>query len=67
MMPKVAVWCINVIMLGAVLARIFMFGEPVTKPLSEPSIRYWRHRNQAETELARVSVFRNRFNDNNNE
>ena len=56
LMPKVAVWLFNGVALALVLARIFMFGEPVTKPLSEPSVRYWRHRNQAETELARVSL-----------
>jgi len=31
--------------------KIFMFGEPISKP---PSVSYWRSRNQADVYLRRV-------------
>ena len=48
-------WLMNGIIIAVVLARLFVFGEPITKPLSESSVTYWRNRKQADSNLARVS------------
>ena len=48
-------WLVNAIIVMVVMARLFVFGEPVTKPRSESSILYWRSRKQAYLDLARVS------------
>jgi hypothetical protein len=53
MLPTVIMWLLNGTIVAAVLARIFVFGEPITKPLSESSVRYWRHRKQADMDLAK--------------
>jgi len=53
LLSSIGIWLLNILMVCLVLARIFMFGEPVTKPLSGPSVRYWRHRKQADLDLAR--------------
>ena len=55
MLPTLIMWLLNGTIVAAVLARIFVFGEPITKPLSESSVRYWRHRKQADMDLAKVS------------
>jgi len=54
MLPTLIMWLLNGTIVAAVLARIFVFGEPITKPLSESSVRYWRHRKQADMDLAKV-------------
>ena len=41
--------------MAAVLAKLFVFGEPVTKPLTASSVSYWRSRRQADVYLAAVS------------
>ena len=50
-------WVVNGVVLGMLLARIFVFGEPVTKPLSEPSVAYWRQRKQADINWTRVHKY----------
>ncbi|NWY02930.1 SRBP1 protein, partial [Nothoprocta ornata] len=53
--PTLVFWLLNVaVVLGAVV-RLFVYGEPVTRPHSEPSVLFWRHRRQADLDLARVS------------
>lgn len=37
------------------LALLFVYGEPVTRPHSGPAVHFWRHRKQADLDLARVS------------
>ena len=36
------------------LALLFVYGEPVTRPHSGPAVHFWRHRKQADLDLARV-------------
>ena len=55
MVPSMMMWIVNAVIVGFVLAKLFVFGEPVTKPLSEPSVSYWRNRKQADINLSRVS------------
>ncbi|XP_013400121.1 sterol regulatory element-binding protein 2, partial [Lingula anatina] len=51
--PSAFIWMLNTILVFGVLARILIYGEPVTKPLSETSVQFWRHRKQADMDLAR--------------
>jgi len=53
-MPSLIVWMLNGVVMAAVLARLFVFGEPVTKPLTASSVSYWRSRRQADVYLATV-------------
>jgi len=46
---------LNGVVMAAVLAKLFVFGEPVTKPLTASSVSYWRSRRQADVYLAAVS------------
>ena len=62
MLPTFIMWMINGTIVTAVLARIFVFGEPITKPLSESSVRYWRHRKQADMDLAKVRIYMREMN-----
>jgi len=55
LMPSLIVWMLNGVVMAAVLARLFVFGEPVTKPLTASSVSYWRSRRQADVYLAAVS------------
>ena len=47
-------WLLHAIVALAVLVRIFVFGEPVTRPHSDNAVLFWRHRNQADEDLAKV-------------
>ncbi len=47
---------VNMVIVIVVLTRIMVFGEPVTKPLSESSVCYWRSRKQADQDLLKVCV-----------
>ncbi|XP_068720053.1 sterol regulatory element-binding protein 1-like isoform X1 [Montipora capricornis] len=48
-----AKWFIHTLVALVVLARIFVFGEPVIRPHSDNAVLFWRHRNQADEDLAR--------------
>nr|XP_016852970.1 PREDICTED: sterol regulatory element-binding protein 1 [Anolis carolinensis] len=53
LLPTLFFWLINVgVVLGA-FVRLFIYGEPVTRLHSEPSVLFWRHRKQADLDLAR--------------
>ena len=56
LMPSLIVWMLNGVVMAAVLAKLFVFGEPVTKPLTASSVSYWRSRRQADVYLAAVSL-----------
>nr|XP_010970426.1 PREDICTED: LOW QUALITY PROTEIN: sterol regulatory element-binding protein 1 [Camelus bactrianus] len=47
------VWLVNGLLVLLSLALLFVYGEPVTRPHSGPSVRFWRHRKQADLDLAR--------------
>jgi sterol regulatory element-binding transcription factor 1 len=48
------VWLANGLLVLACLALLFVYGEPVTRPHSGPAVHFWRHRKQADLDLARV-------------
>lgn len=54
--PKLMIWLLNALVMACVMAKIFVFGEPVTKPLTKLSVAYWRSRRQADAYLARVNT-----------
>lgn len=54
MLPTLSVWLLNVVLLALVLIRLLVYGEPVTRPHSSSSVLFWRHRKQADLDLARV-------------
>lgn len=49
-------WLLHAVIAMAVLVRIFVFGEPVTRPHSDNAVLFWRHRRQADEDLAKVDV-----------
>lgn len=56
MLPSVLIWLTNIVVVLFILARIFIFGEPVTRSNSKRSISYWRFRKQADLDMERVGV-----------
>jgi hypothetical protein len=48
------VWLANGLLVLVSLALLFIYGEPVTRPHSGPAVHFWRHRKQADLDLARV-------------
>ncbi|EPY87779.1 sterol regulatory element-binding protein 1 [Camelus ferus] len=50
------VWLVNGLLVLLSLALLFVYGEPVTRPHSGPSVRFWRHRKQADLDLARADA-----------
>ena len=54
--PNLLCGLVNLVVVIAILARIMIFGEPVTKPLSESSVCYWRNRKQADLDLVKVQT-----------
>ncbi|XP_062071578.1 sterol regulatory element-binding protein 1 isoform X3 [Lepus europaeus] len=47
------VWVGNGLLVLTSLALLFVYGEPVTRPHSDPAVHFWRHRKQADLDLAR--------------
>ncbi|XP_054565877.1 sterol regulatory element-binding protein 1 isoform X1 [Eptesicus fuscus] len=47
------VWLTNGLLVLGSLALLFVYGEPVTRPHSGPAVHFWRHRKQADLDLAR--------------
>ncbi|EGV98955.1 Sterol regulatory element-binding protein 1 [Cricetulus griseus] len=43
----------NGLLVLACLALLFVNGEPVTRPHTSPAVHFWRHRKQADLDLAR--------------
>ncbi|RUS91548.1 hypothetical protein EGW08_000663 [Elysia chlorotica] len=52
--PSVVLWLLNGIFVSFVLARLLIFGEPVTKKNSDASVAFWRHRKQADLDISRA-------------
>ncbi|XP_069784367.1 sterol regulatory element-binding protein 1 isoform X2 [Narcine bancroftii] len=51
--PTLILWLINGIIVLIVIIKIFVYGEPITRLHSESSVLFWRHRKQADLDLAR--------------
>ncbi|XP_021572834.1 sterol regulatory element-binding protein 1 [Carlito syrichta] len=47
------VWLPNGLLVLGSLVLLFVYGEPVTRPHSGPAVHFWRHRKQADLDLAR--------------
>lgn len=54
MLPTLLVWLLNGVLVAGVLIKLLVYGEPITRPHSESSVLFWRHRKQADLDLARV-------------
>lgn len=54
LLSTVSMWLVNCLVVAWVLARLFIYGEPVTSKNSEAAVAYWRHSHQAEQDTARV-------------
>jgi len=55
LMPSLIVWMLNGVVIAVVLARVFVFGEPVTKLPTASLVSYWRSRCQVDVYLPAVS------------
>lgn len=55
--PKAFLWMVNALVVGLVLAKLLVYGEPITRKNSSASVQYWRHRRQATVDMERVSLY----------
>ncbi|XP_060116843.1 sterol regulatory element-binding protein 1-like [Heteronotia binoei] len=53
LLPTLVFWLVNVTVVLGAFIRLFIYGEPVTRPHSESSVLFWRHRKQADLDLSR--------------
>ncbi|XP_045728371.3 sterol regulatory element-binding protein 2 isoform X1 [Mirounga angustirostris] len=53
MMPTLLLWLINGVIVLSVFVKLLVHGEPVIRPHSRSSVTFWRHRKQADLDLAR--------------
>nr|XP_015215650.1 PREDICTED: sterol regulatory element-binding protein 1 isoform X1 [Lepisosteus oculatus] len=53
LLPTLFLWLLNGALVAAVLIRLLVYGEPVTRLHSDSSVLFWRHRKQADLDLAR--------------
>ncbi|XP_074866356.1 sterol regulatory element-binding protein 1 isoform X2 [Carettochelys insculpta] len=51
--PTLIFWLLNLLVVLGAFVRLFIYGEPVTRPYSESSVLFWRHRKQADLDLGR--------------
>lgn len=54
MMPTLLLWLVNGVIVLSVFVKLLVHGEPVIQPHSRSSVTFWRHRKQADLDLARV-------------
>lgn len=54
MMPTLILWLVNGVIVLSVFVKLLVHGEPVTRLHSRSSVAFWRHRKQADLDLARV-------------
>ncbi|XP_060045034.1 sterol regulatory element-binding protein 2 isoform X2 [Erinaceus europaeus] len=53
MMPTLLLWLVNGVVVLSVFVKLLVHGEPVIRPHSRSSVTFWRHRKQADLDLAR--------------
>ena len=56
MFPTMIMWLLNGTIVAGVLAKLLIFGEPITKKESRSSDCYWKHQKQAEACIAKVTL-----------
>ena len=56
MMPTLILWLVNGVIVLSVFVKLLVHGEPVTRLHSRSSVTFWRHRKQADLDLARVGL-----------
>lgn len=56
MMPTLILWLVNGVIVLSVFVKLLVHGEPVTRLHSRSSVTFWRHRKQADLDLARVEL-----------
>ncbi|KAH0616840.1 hypothetical protein JD844_028264 [Phrynosoma platyrhinos] len=53
MMPTLILWFVNGVIVLSVFIKLLVHGEPVTRLHSRSSVTFWRHRKQADLDLAK--------------
>ncbi|KAL8576347.1 hypothetical protein ACOMHN_048914 [Nucella lapillus] len=53
LLSTVVLWTLNTLVVGLVLAKLLVYGEPITRKNSSAHVSYWRHRCQAEVDIDR--------------
>uniref|UniRef100_A0A8D0MQW7 Sterol regulatory element-binding protein 2 n=1 Tax=Sus scrofa TaxID=9823 RepID=A0A8D0MQW7_PIG len=53
MVPTLLLWLVNGVIVLSVFVKLLVHGEPVIRPHSRSSVTFWRHRKQADLDLAR--------------
>ncbi|XP_050748309.1 sterol regulatory element-binding protein 2 isoform X2 [Gymnogyps californianus] len=53
MIPTLILWLVNGVIVLSVFIKLLVHGEPVTRLHSRSSVTFWRHRKQADLDLAR--------------
>lgn len=51
---SMAVWMVNVVTIAVLLVRVFVYGEPVVCRKGFMAETFWRHRKQADLDMAKV-------------
>ncbi|KAL7982456.1 hypothetical protein Chor_010054 [Crotalus horridus] len=53
MMPTLILWLVNGVIILSVFIKLLVHGEPVIRLHSRSSVTFWRHRKQADLDLAK--------------
>ncbi|KAM9325587.1 sterol regulatory element-binding protein 2 [Gastrophryne carolinensis] len=53
LIPTILLWLVNGVIVLSVFMKLLIHGEPVTRLHSRSSVKFWRHRKQADLDLAR--------------
>ncbi|KAE8611426.1 hypothetical protein XENTR_v10012446 [Xenopus tropicalis] len=53
LIPTLILWLVNGVIVLSVFMKLLIHGEPVTRLHSRSSVKFWRHRKQADLDLAK--------------
>ncbi|XP_053577330.1 sterol regulatory element-binding protein 2 [Bombina bombina] len=53
LVPTLLLWLLNGVIVLSVFMKLLIHGEPVTRMHSRSSVKFWRHRKQADLDLTR--------------
>ncbi|KAM4651534.1 sterol regulatory element-binding protein 2 isoform 2-T2 [Discoglossus pictus] len=53
LIPTLLLWLVNGVIVLSVFMKLLIHGEPVTRMHSRSSVKFWRHRKQADLDLTR--------------